>query len=212
MTKKLSWAILDYGASSHFLISNAPGQNKEIATTPLHITLSNSVTVQSSHTANIALPQLPPMARIARIVPGLSSHSLIPVVKLCNAGCQAKITDITCKVHYRGKAVMQCSKCTTIGLWMIPLTNDTAQETMTPNAPADDITAQAHHMHQTSTNGETVQFYQQSLFSLPHATLLNAIKNHQLDTFPGLVPSLLKQLPQSIATAKGHMHRNHEGF
>jgi len=138
---KLSWAILDSGASSHFLISNTPVQNKEIATTPLHITLPIDATVKSSHTADIAPPQLPPMAGIAHIVPGLASHSLISVVKLCNAGCKVNITDITCEVHYRGKAVIQCSKCTKTGLWMIPLTNDTSQDTLNANIPTDDVTA-----------------------------------------------------------------------
>ena len=93
---------------------------------------------------------------------------------------------------------------------MITLTNDTSQDTMNPNVPIYDATAQAHHAHQTSTKGETAQFYHQALFSPPPVTLLNAIKNHQ--TFPGLVPLLLKHLPKSTATARGHMHKNCKDF
>merc|ERR1711966_408444 len=67
-------------------------------------------------------------------------------------------------------------------------------------------------MHQSSTKTETAQFYHQSLFSPPTVTLLKATKNNQLNSFPGLVPSLLKHLPPSTATAKGHMHNNCKGI
>ena len=123
----MDWAILDSGASSHFLLSSAPVHDKQVATAPLTIKLPNGATVKSSHTANIALPQLPPMARIAHIVPGLASHSLVSVVKLCNAGCQVKIDDISCEVHYRGRVVIKCSKCTKTGLWMLPLTESASE-------------------------------------------------------------------------------------
>ena len=209
---KKSWAILDSGASSTFLLSAAPVQDKEIATKPMRITLANGVTVESSHTANIALPQLPKMARIAVIVPGSASHSLVSVVKLCNAGCQVKIDDISCEVHYRGKCVVKCSKCIMTGLWMMPLAVEAENDAGTPQEPQEDVTQQANHAHRTSTKPEAAQFYHQSLFSPPAVTLLNAVKNHQLDSFPGLIPALLKHLPPSTATAKGHMHKNRKGL
>jgi len=34
---RLKWAILDSGASSHFLVPNAPCTNMQVATSPLHI-------------------------------------------------------------------------------------------------------------------------------------------------------------------------------
>ncbi len=207
------WAILDSGASSHFLLSSAPVTDKEIATNPLQIKLPNGATIQSSHTANIALPQLPPMARIAHVVPGLSSHSLVSVVKLCNAGCEVKLTDISCEVHFRGRPVISCSKCTSTGLWMLPLTEEAAHSpTNNKEGQSNHSTAQANHVHHTSTKAEMVQFYHQSLFSPPVVTLLKAVNNEQLDSFPGLIPSLLKHLPPSTATAKGHMHKNRKGL
>ena len=207
------WAILDSGASSHFLLSSAPVTDKEIATNPLQIKLPNGATIQSSHTANIALPQLPPMARIAHVVPGLSSHSLVSVVKLCNAGCEVKLTDISCEVHFRGRPVISCSKCTSTGLWMLPLTEEAAHNpTNNKEGQSNHSTAQANHVHHTSTKAEMVQFYHQSLFSPPVVTLLKAVNNEQLDSFPGLIPSLLKHLPPSTATAKGHMHKNRKGL
>ena len=95
---------------------------------------------------------------------------------------------------------------------MIPLVPEEEQNTSKPNDPQDPVSHQANHMHQTSTKAETAQFYRQSLFSPPATTLLKAVKNNQLESFPELVPSLLKPLPPSTATAKGHMHKNRKGL
>ena len=120
----MKWAMLDSGASSSFFLSAASVHDKEVATTPLSITLPDGSIIYSSHTTNIALPQLPPMAQLAHIMPGLSSHNLVSVVKLCNAGCKVVMLDISCEVQYRGKTVIKCSKDVNTGLWMIPLTED----------------------------------------------------------------------------------------
>ncbi len=109
---RLAWAILDSGASSHFLLTDAPVESKVIAKNPIEIRLPDGNEVKSSHDAVLDLPQLPKAARLAHIVPGLANHSLISVVKLCNAGCQVIMTDISCEVRYRGKTVVTCSKCT----------------------------------------------------------------------------------------------------
>ena len=91
---RIMWVILDSGASSHFLLSEAPVHDKEIATNPLSIKLPDGKSIKSRKTANIALPHLPPRARLAHIVHGLTSNLLISVVKLYNAGCKVKMKDI----------------------------------------------------------------------------------------------------------------------
>merc|ERR1711966_167889 len=98
------------------------------------------------------------------------------------------------------------------GLWMIPLVPEAEQDTPTESVRQDANQQQANHLHQSSTKAETAEFYHQSLFSPPPTTLLKAIKNNQFDSFPGLVPSLLKHLPPSTATAKGHMPKNRKGI
>jgi len=50
------------------------------------------------------------------------------------------------------------------------------------------------------------------MFSPPPATLRKAIANGQLTSFPGLTTALLKSLPPSTATAKGHMHRTRKNI
>ena len=97
---RLKWAILDSGASSHFLVPNAPCTNMQVAMSPLRIRLPNGKFVTSSHTCDLDLPLIPRTARLALIVPGMSGYSLISVVKLCNAGCKVTINDISCEVTF----------------------------------------------------------------------------------------------------------------
>ncbi len=53
------WAILDSGATSHFLTTDAPATNIVPATVPLIARLPNGDKVQSTHTGTLDLPDLP---------------------------------------------------------------------------------------------------------------------------------------------------------
>ena len=98
-----NWAILDSGASSDFSLSAALVLNKMVANVPLTITFPNGDAVRSSHIAELDLTQLPSTGREAHIVPGLALYSMVSVVKLCNAGCEVDIKNISCEIRYRGK-------------------------------------------------------------------------------------------------------------
>ena len=89
-----NWAILDSGATSHFLVADAPAHDVTKATTPITVQLPNGERINSTHTCNLPIPELPASARIAHVMPGLASHSLLSVVKLCNAGCDVAFTKI----------------------------------------------------------------------------------------------------------------------
>ena len=92
---------------------------------------------------------------------------------------------------------------------MLPLMESASKLAGTVNPVQDgEYLHQAYHAHVTSNKSEMAQFYHQALFSPPAVTLFNAIKNKQLESFPGLVPSLIKHLPLSTATAKGHTKKN----
>jgi len=68
------------------------------ALNPLTVTIPNGSRVQSTHNCKLAIPELPEKAQIGHIVPGLASKSLVSVIKLCNAGCEATFTKIECIV------------------------------------------------------------------------------------------------------------------
>ncbi len=90
--------ILNSGATSHFLTTNAPASNIIPASVPLIACLPNNDRVQSMHTCTLDLPDLPTSARAAHIIPGLASHSLLSVVTMCNAGCMVTFAKINCTI------------------------------------------------------------------------------------------------------------------
>ena len=115
------WAILDSGATSHFLVVDAPCQNIQPALIPLTVRQPDGAQVRSSHTCSLNIDTLPKNARVAHVIPGLASHSLLSVVRLCNSGCEVVFTKIDCYVKYRGRTVLRGYKCNRTGLWMVNL-------------------------------------------------------------------------------------------
>ncbi len=127
------------------------------------------------------------------------------------------MTDISCHVTFRGQIVVTCSKCTQTGLWMMPLKtltlNHNTCHNKEPSIEGAKI-AYAHNAHsttKTATQAELAMYHHQSLFCPTKTTLLKAINNNQLASFPGLTKTLVKHLPPSTATHKGHMHRTRQG-
>ena len=74
------------------------------------ITRWDGARIKSTATCTLALTDLPLKAREAHIITGLSHHSLILVVTLCNAGCNIKFTKIGCHVKYPGGNCHERSK------------------------------------------------------------------------------------------------------
>ena len=113
------WAILDSGASSHFLIVGAPLLHKRRAANPIIVTVANGERVQSTHDGFLDISGLPPRARCAHVIPGIK-HSLLSIVQLCNAGCEIVFCRwaLNMEVRYKGKVIMR-GKNAINGLWYI---------------------------------------------------------------------------------------------
>ena len=56
------WAILDSGASSHFLVMDAPLLYKRRTANPITVTVANGERVRSTHVGALDVPGLPPRA------------------------------------------------------------------------------------------------------------------------------------------------------
>ena len=80
---------LGFGGSSHFLCLDAPVTKKQPVTNPITVMQPDGDAMVSTHTSDLDLPQLPQAARRCHILPAIK-HSLILVVKLCEAGCEVK--------------------------------------------------------------------------------------------------------------------------
>jgi hypothetical protein len=210
------WAILDSGATSHFLTTNAPATNIIPAAVPLIARLPNGDKVQSTHTCTLNLPALPVGARAAHIIPGLASHSLLSVVTMGNARCMVTFTKINCTIAYCGRTIICGHKCTCASLCMVPLKETNAQAANPPifSAPttptATPTFAIATNIDALSSAAKYAHYIHHCMCSPPSATLLGAFnRSEELATIPGLTPALIKNhLPCSTATDKGHMHQH----
>jgi hypothetical protein len=77
---------VDSGCTGHFLLVNAPCLNKVKSRNPLTVRLPNGATMESSHTADLDIPELNAAASKAHVFPGMAHHSLLSVGQLCDEG------------------------------------------------------------------------------------------------------------------------------
>jgi hypothetical protein len=68
-------AIVDSGCNDHFRLVNAPCLNKVKSRTPLMVRLPNGATMESSHTADLDIPELNAAASKAHVLPGMEHQS-----------------------------------------------------------------------------------------------------------------------------------------
>ena len=149
--------------------------------------------------------------RAAHIVPGLVHTSLISIKILIYAGCRVTYDTEHVKVFYRGNVVWKGTRESLTGLWVISLTQ-TQKISQTITHKIDNHTA--NNAYQMMSKEELIRYLHQCLFCPPKLTLLKAIKNNQLATWPGLTTEAVqKYLPESFpATDKGHMKIQRKGI
>ena len=117
LVANMAWAILDSGATGHFVVERAPVINKQPASKPITITLPSGSTICSTHTCNLDIPWLPNHVTKAYIVPGLAHSSLISTRKFCAAGYRVAFNEEECRVYYKGKLALVGGRCPITDLW-----------------------------------------------------------------------------------------------
>ena len=201
-------AIADSGATAHFLLPNVEIANKRIADQPLNITLPDGEVIHSTHIGNLNLPGLGDAATQAHIVPGLAHLSLISIKQLCDSGCHVIFTKNNCKVYRKAELMLEGKRHPATGLWIVPTSS---AKLPPPTLPQFESYA-AHNAYQTTSKAKLIQFLHQCAFSPPPSTWIKAINNNQFATWPGLTADAVrKYLPDSTATAKGHMKKTPAG-
>lgn len=193
------------------MTTDAPVNNKQIATTPITILLPDGATLRSTHTCDLAIPGLRPEATKAHIVPGLAHTSLLSTAVLCDAGYQVTYDAAACHLHDGPRHILTGTRNATTGLWHFPLasTSDTPTNAHTPsNAPTNTPTPSytANNVHTITYLRNRVKFMHQAFFCPPIQTLLRAANLGFLDNIPFLTPDLIHtHLGKSPATAKGRL-------
>eukprot|EP00804_Cyclotella_cryptica_P010472 CCRYP_012303-RA/>CCRYP_012303-RA protein AED:0.45 eAED:0.14 QI:0/0/0/0.6/1/1/5/0/1176 len=208
------FAIMDSGATAHFLVKGAAVKNKQ-PTGPLKIKLPNGTVIQSTHTCNLDIPWLPNSITEAHIVPGLSHSSLVATRKFCDAGCQIIFNADECRVSYKGNIVLSGNRDPSSGLWRVPInpTKTVNNLTKLDLSPTYSQEQYAANLYTLPFKQQQVKYVHQAFFSPPTHPLLKAINNGQLEGVPYMKSDLIrKYLAPSPATSKGRMKRPRMGI
>ena len=99
-------SIGDTGTTSHFFPLGTPVHNIRVAQTPIIITNPNGAMMQSTHTAEMYIPDLPTAAKTGHIVPELASSPLLSIGQFCDAGCDVTFTAGDVVVRLNNKVIL----------------------------------------------------------------------------------------------------------
>jgi hypothetical protein len=162
--------------------------------------MPNGTMIQSSHTCDLLLTDLPPQERKAHILPGLVHNSLISVGQLCDNGCSITFTQEQVTASKNGKCVMYGSQDPRSRLWQVDLKQifETKQ-------------VQCNHAHDNSNHKDLINYLHAACFIPVKSTWITAIKNGNFTSWPGLTEHAVeKHLSKSISTTKGHLNQQRQ--
>ena len=153
--------------------------------------------------------QLSKKAKEAAVLKDLNSASLISFGQLCDDDCQVLLDKHECRVTKNQKLIMQGWRNKNDGLWDIPIGNlPLHRKDHPPIQQRINII-----IRKDKTKLDLIRFLHASAFSPVKDTLIKAIKKNHFKSWPGLTAKLVsKSLPDSVATAKGHMNQERQGL
>ena len=153
--------------------------------------LPNGDTLTGLQEAQLQIDSLPQAAQQAHIVQGLE-HNLISVGKLCDHNLTATFRKNDVLIQHDGETILSGNRDITTGLWTMPMTS----------------TNMCNFIYSSQSTKNIIKFLYAALGSPSISTLISAIKNGYLKTWPGLTTqAVTKYITTSDASVKGHMDR-----
>jgi hypothetical protein len=194
--------MLDSGAMSNFIQSSdgfelTGPSSKSVSTANGHI-------MKATHTALLPLTQLNAGAREAIVIPEMSTQALMSVRQLADQGYTTVFHPYLqgATVHDNDSFKLVTKKPLLLqgwrdngGLWTIPLAEE-----------------KALNVYELPSTKEVIRFEHAALGFPTKATLLEAICNKNLATFPDMsADNVNKFFPESDKMQKGHMRQSRQG-
>ena len=169
------------------------------------VTLPNNETISSTKSGLLPFAKLGPNARQVHIYDNLHSASLISVGRLCDDGCTVTFEKDYAHAIKDGQIILKGYRNENDELWDVPLTNYNAKyyTDTTPKSPHLNVI-----MPKDTSIKDLVNFLKACCFSPTKSTLLQAVKNGNFITWPGITPeTITKFYEQTIPTSKGHLNQ-----
>jgi len=166
--------------------------------------------IRSTHKGQLPIPSIPTGATEAHVIPALR-NSLLSIGKLCDAGLHAHFTAKHVKViGPRGNIILQGSRDPTTRMWMVPLPLSgpiqTQEEQKANHGEANATRLLPQHA------GSRVSHLHRAFGSPAASTFIGGL-NAGLIKLPGITAAHVRRhLPDTLATAKGHLDRIRQGL
>jgi hypothetical protein len=163
------------------------------------VRLPNGATMESSHTAELDIPELNPAASKAHVFPGVANHSLLSVGQFCDEGYIVTFKNASVTVCSSQKSqILSGPRDLDTGLWHINLKQDNQQLHQSVE----------NKVYELRNTGALVHYLHKALFIPTKSALLQAVKNRHLITWPGLTEDAIhKHLKLTPAMVMGHMNQ-----
>jgi hypothetical protein len=170
----------------------------------LTVRLPNGATMESSHTAELDIPELNAAAYKAHVIPGMAHHSLLSVGQLCDEGYIVTFKQDTVTIcNPESFKLLSGPRDVTTGLWRINLRQ-------TNKHIPDPIASNVYELRNT---GALVHYLHKALFSLTKSAMLQAVKDGYLITWPGLKEDAINtHLKLTPATTMVHMSQRRQNI
>jgi hypothetical protein len=160
--------------------------------------------MESSHTAELDIPESNAAASKSHVCPGMAYHSLPSVGQLGDEGYIVTFKQYTVTICDSGYSqILSGSRGVNTGLWRINLKQ-------TNKHIPDPI---ANKVYELRNTGSLVHYLYKALFSPTKSAMLQAVKDGHLIIWPGLTEDAINNhLKMTPATAMGHMHQRRQNL
>lgn len=204
-------AKADSGASQHYIplsYKNALLNTKNTAGPTVH--LADDSTMQATATGILPLTtELTTNAKSAHIFKELKSP-LLSLGQLCDDGCEIKLSSTKLTALKNNNIILQGYRNHHDGLWDVPIPQ---QQLKLSNTKQYSKQKANIIIRKDKTKMELAQWLHASCGSPQKSTFIKAIKKGNFLSWPGLDANLInKQLPDSEATAKGHLNQERKNL
>ena len=168
-------AVADSGTTGYYITPTTPCKNKQTATQPIPIKITNGEIITSSHITLLPQHNLPDKARQAHICLGLQK-TLISIVTLCDNNCIAVFYEKRVTIYDKStrQIVMQGHRDPNTTLYMINM--EAPMREMKEQHITD--TLRSNHVYETKSKQELTLFYHAACFSPTKRTFVDAIKRN----------------------------------
>jgi hypothetical protein len=162
------------------------------------VRLPNGATMESSHTADLDIPELNAAESKSHVFPVMAHHSLLSVGQLCDKGYIVTFRRETVTVcNSKNSKLLSGPRDDTTSLWRINLKQ-------TNKHIPDPI---ANNMYDLRNTGALFHYLHKALFSPTKAAIIQAVKDGHLITWPRPDRSCHQQ---AFETDSGYCHGPYE--